>query len=127
MNENQLQSARHKTVRTFLRIAGPLVAAVGLVLTIIALASFFSSFGTFEPPRYFWCAFLGLPLMFVGGVFCMYGYLGVYYRYIAGEAAPVMKDAANYMGEGVQPGVKAVAKAITEGIIEAQHERPAER
>jgi len=28
----------------------------------------------------------------------------------------------NYMGENVQPGVKAVAKAITQGIIEAQKE-----
>jgi len=53
---------------------------------------------------------------------CMFGYLGAFQRYVAGESAPVAKDVVNYMGENVQPGVKAVAKAITEGIIEAQKE-----
>jgi hypothetical protein len=28
----------------------------------------------------------------------------------------VAKDAVNYLGENIQPGVKAVAKAVTEGI-----------
>lgn len=123
MNENQLRSPHHNTIRTALRIGGPAVAGVGLIFTIVGLASFFSAFGGFEPPRYFWCVFVGLPLLFVGLVLCNFGYLGAVYRYYAGEAAPVTKDAANYMGEGIQPGVKAVAKAVTEGIIEAQKEQ----
>lgn len=39
------------------------------------------------------------------------------------ESALVAKDVVNYMGENIQPGVKAVAKAVTEGIIEAQEEK----
>ena len=54
---------------------------------------------------------------------CMFGYLGAFQRYVAGESAPVAKDVVNYMGENIQPGVKAVAKAITEGIIEGQKEQ----
>jgi hypothetical protein len=123
MDENQLKSPQHNTIRTVLRVGGPVVAALGLIFTIVGFGSFFSSFGRFEPPHYFWCAFAGLPLLFVGLIMCQFGYLGAFYRYFAGEAAPVAKDAINYMGEGVQPGVKAVAKAVTEGIIEAQKEQ----
>lgn len=124
MNQNQLKSPHHNTIRTVLRVGGPLIAVLGLIFTIVGFGSFFSSsFGSFGPPRYFWCAFVGLPLMFVGHVMCMFGYLGTFYGYYAGEAAPIVKDSVNYMGEGVQPGVKAIAKAVTEGIIEAQKEQ----
>lgn len=124
MNENQLKSPHHDSTRTTLRTAGPIIAVVGLVFTIIGLASFFSSFGQFESPRYFWCAFVGLPLLGIGLTMMKFGYLGSIARYMAGETAPVAKDAVNYMGEGVHPGVKAVAKAVTEGIREASQEKP---
>jgi hypothetical protein len=123
MNENQLKSPHHESTRKALRLWGPIVAGIGLIFTIIGLASFFSSFGQFESPRYFWCAFVGLPLIAVGLAMCKYGYLGSIVRYMAGETAPVAKDAVNYMGEGVQPGVKAVAKAVTEGVLEAKQEQ----
>jgi len=124
MNENELQSPYHSGVRTVLRVAGPAIVGVGLLFLIVGVSSFFMSFGTFEPPRYFWCVFVGMPLLFVGGVMCQFGYLGAVQRYVAGESAPVAKDVANYMGENVQPGVRSVAKAVTEGIIEAHQEQP---
>ncbi len=123
MSENQLQSPQHNTIRTVLRIAGPLVAGLGLVFMIIGFSSFFLSFGSFGTPRFFWCAFVGMPLLFVGFVLCKFGYMGDVYRYVAGEVAPVAKDTANYMGEGIQPGVKAVSKAVAAGILEAQKEQ----
>jgi hypothetical protein len=123
MNENNLRSPKFSTLRTVLQFGGPLIAAIGLLFTIAGFGSFFASFGSFEPPRYFWCAFVGMPLLFVGLSMCMFGFLGAFYRYIAGETVPVAKDVANYLGENIQPGVKAVAKAVTEGIIEAQKER----
>ena len=126
MNENQLKSPQHNTIRTVLRVGGPLVGVLGLIFTIVGCGSFFSSFGSPERmgfPRYFWCMFVGLPLLFLALVMCMFGYLGAFYRYFAGEAAPVAKDAVNYLGEGIQPGVKAVAKAAAEGIIEAQKDQ----
>ena len=120
MDENRLKSPHHDTARTVLRAGGPALAGLGLLFIIIGLVSFFASFGSFESPRYFWCAFLGIPLLFVGVLMCKFGYLGTISRYVAAEAAPVVKDAANYLGEGTQPGVKAVAKAAAEGVIEAQ-------
>jgi hypothetical protein len=91
---------------------------------IVGFGSFFASLGGFEPPRFFWCVFVGMPLLFVGLVMCMFGFLGAFQRYVAGESAPVTKDVVNYLGENVQPGVKAVAKAVTEGMIEAQTRQP---
>src|SRR5437868_3667611 len=92
MNENQLKSPHHNAIRMVLQVGGPLLGIVGLIFTIVGLVSFFSSIGSFEPPRYFWCAFVGLPLIFVGLGMSMTGFLGAYYRYFAGEAAPVAKD-----------------------------------
>lgn len=123
MNENKLQSSQHSNIRTVLRVGGPVIAGVGLLFMIVGFASFFASIGSFEPPRFFWCTFVGMPLLFVGISMCMFGYLGAVQRYVAGESAPVAKDVVNYMGENVQPGVKAVAKAVTEGVIEAQKEQ----
>ena len=54
----------------------------------------------------------------------MFGFLGAVQRYVAGESAPVAKDVVNYMGENIQPGVKAIAKAVTEGIKEGLSEEP---
>ena len=115
MNEDRLQSPRHSGIRDVLRIGGPLIAGIGLLFTIVGFGSFFASFGSFEPPRYFWCAFVGMPLLFVGIAMCMYGYLGSFYRYVAGESAPVAKDVVNYMGENVQPGSSWISRSIVSG------------
>jgi hypothetical protein len=125
MNEKQLQSARHSSIRTILCVGGPVIAGAGLVFIIVGIGSFFSAMVVPSSgfPRFFWCAFVGIPLLFVGTVMCMAGFLGTFQRYVAGESAPVAKDVVNYMGENIQPGVKAVAKAVTEGVIEAQKEQ----
>jgi len=120
MNDNKLLSPHHTTVRTVLRVGGPAIALVGLVLIIVGIGSFFASFGSFEPPRYFWCAFAGMPLLMVGVVMCKFGYLGTITRYWAAETAPVAKDTFNYVAEGAQPGLRAIGKSITEGMVEGQ-------
>jgi len=120
MSENLLQSARHQSVRKVLRVGGPAVALLGLLFLLIGMISFFSSFDSFASPRFFWCAFVGMPLLFVGGVMCKFGYLGDIARYIASESAPVAKDTINYLGEETQPGVRSFTRAITEGVLEAK-------
>ena len=122
MNEDKLQTPQHASVRRTLRSVGLVVLALGGLLTLIGVGSFFASFGSFEPPRYFWCAFLGMPLLFVGSAMTMFGFLGAMNRYVAGESAPVAKDVVNYMGENVQPGVRSIARAVTEGIKDGLNE-----
>ena len=120
---SKLQTPRHKGTRSFLRVAGPLVAAVGLLFLIIGMASFFSAFGGSGSPRLFWCCFVGMPLLFVGGGMCMFGFMGAVARYTAAEQVPVATDAINDLAEGTQGAVKTVARAIAEGVKEAQPER----
>lgn len=67
-------------MRRVLRVAGSLTIELELLLTAVGIGSFFSSFGNFERPRYFWCAFLGMPLPGVGGMMCVFGYIGTLAR-----------------------------------------------
>jgi hypothetical protein len=103
-----------------LRVVGPGVVAAGLIFTIIGIGSFFASFGTFQPPRYFWCAFVGFALLAFGGALCKFAFLGAVSRYIADEVAPVGKDVINYMAEGTQGAVRDMAVALAEGLHAGQ-------
>ena len=107
---------RHEDVRAVLRLVGPAVALVGLLFTVVGIGSFFSSFGTFEPPRYFWCAFVGLPLLAIGVGISKFAFMGAIGRYVAGEVAPVGKDVVNYMAHGTRDAVREVAGAIGDGL-----------
>jgi len=106
----------HSGIRNVLRIAGPVILAVGLIFLVVGIASFFSSVGQFGPPKYFWCVFVGMPLIFVGIVLTGYGFMGKVARYQAGEVAPVVKDTFNYVAKGGSEGIKTVAAAIGEGL-----------
>lgn len=105
----------HARKRHVLRIIGPIIFGLGLVLTAIG-------FGTvvlgdpFGHKLLAALSFVGLPLMFVGAVLSMMGFSGAVARYQAGEYAPVATDTLNYMAEGTQDGVRTVAKAIGEGL-----------
>lgn len=119
--ENPIVGPGHSWVRDLLRVVGPAVLGVGLLLIVVGVGSFFSTFnsfgtGNFGPPKYFWCAFVGMPVLFVGGVLCMGGYSAVVHRYMAGEMAPVAKDTFNYMAHGTRDGVRDLASALGEGI-----------
>ena len=109
----------HGEVRSILRIIGPAMAAVGLLLVVIGFGSFFASFGSFGPPRFFWCAFVGMPLLFVGIVISKFAYMGTVFRYMAGETAPVGKDVTNYMVAGTKDSIRDAATAVAEGFATA--------
>ena len=114
----------HKKTRSTLRVVGPLILGCGGILTLIGLGSFFMSFGSFDPPRFFWCAFLGLPMLVFGAAITKAGYLGNIARYVANEAAPVGKDVVNYMAENTQDAVQTVASSLASGIKEGLSDTP---
>ncbi len=107
---------QHQKKQILLRRIGLPLIALGGLLILIGIGNFFMSFGSFGPPRYFWCAFLGMPILFVGIVLTSYGYMGAVARYAAGESAPVAKDTLNYMVEGTQDSIKTVATAVGSGL-----------
>jgi len=113
---NPLKSKHHDKARNFFRVAGPVVLGIGGLFMLVGLVSFFSAFGSHGgTPKYFWCLFVGMPLLFFGTVFCKVGYLGAALRYMASESAPVAADTANYTAEATKPGMKTVASALREG------------
>jgi hypothetical protein len=120
-----IESPKHKPVRRFLRVAGPLTALAGLIFLAVGMISFFAAMGSYGAPKYFWCAFVGMPLLFVGIVLSKFGYIGSVVRYLAAESAPVAKDTVNYMAEGTRDSVKDLARAVTEGVQEGQAAKPA--
>src|SRR5262245_47588762 len=103
------QNSQHTDIRMLLRIVGPAIVIVGLIFTIVGMVSFFSAFGGFEPPRQFWCAFVGLPLIVFGGAISQFAFAGAVARYMADEMAPVGKDVVNYMAGGVKQSVRDMA------------------
>ena len=118
-----LQTPGHNAMRSFLRVAGPAVAVVGLIFLIIGMASFFSAFGGGGRPTLFWCCFVGMSLLFVGVVLSMFGYMGSVARYTAAEQVPVATDAINDIADGTGRAVKTLSRAVAEGIQEAQPDK----
>jgi hypothetical protein len=116
MDEETRINPQHSNTRQVLRTVGPLLAGTGALLIVVGVGSFFASFGSFEPPRYFWCCFVGMPLLAIGLAVTKMGFLGSFVRYHSGEVAPVQKDTFNYLAKGTQDGVKTLAAAVGEGL-----------
>lgn len=108
--------SNHNETRQLLRVVGPVLLGLGGLLTLIGLGSFFSSFGSFQMPQYFWCAFVGMPLIAAGAALSKFAYLGAMTRYVANEVAPVGKDVVNYMAKETKGSVKEVAEAVASGL-----------
>ena len=86
---------------------------------LVGLVNFFMAFGGHGQPDLFWCLFVGMPLLFAGGVMTQMGFMGKVIRYMSQEAAPPAKDTFNYMADGTKDGIKTVVGAIGEGLRES--------
>lgn len=129
---HKLDTDQHRSNRSVLRVMGPLILIAGLVLTLIGLSAFFTGFGQSpsfgEPPpgfRRFFLAFLGLPMMAIGGAITKFAFMGAVARYVASEAAPVAKDTTNYMIDGTRDAIGDLAQSVGAGIAQGlSGERP---
>ncbi len=113
-------SGKNSSMRSILRVAGPLFIFIGVVILIIAMVDFFSAFGSFGQPDKFYLFFLAIPFIFLGVIATSYGFMGAVARYKANELAPVAKDTINYMAEGTKDSVRTIARSIKEGISESE-------
>lgn len=125
MRDEERLNPGHREIRLIARIMGPVIVLVGVTFAVVGIVNFFSSMGTGELPRYFWCAFVGLPMIGLGIAVTQIAYLGWFLRYLAGEAAPVQRDTFNYVAKGIRPGVKDLVQAVREGLSEDSSEVPA--
>jgi hypothetical protein len=69
-----------------------------------------------ERPNRFWMAFVGVPIMGIGIALTRIGFLGVAARYVAGETAPVVADAFDYVAHESRDGIRTVTSAVAEGL-----------
>ena len=118
----QPDDSGHAQFRGLLRMIGPLMIGVGGLLVLVGMVSFFSGFGSSmgfgrmpEPPKYFWCAFIGMPIAAFGMMITRFAFMGAGLRYMANEVAPVAKDTVNYMAEETKETMVGVGSYIAEG------------
>lgn len=122
-----LDTNRHRSNRSVLRIIGPIVLITGIVLTVVGIGGFFlgiiSSFeggpsfgGASNSFKLFFLAFIGIPLTGIGGAITKFAYMGAVARYAASEIAPVGKDTANYMIDGTKGAIGDLAQSVGAGI-----------
>jgi predicted nucleic acid-binding Zn ribbon protein len=122
-----LDNDRHRSNRSILRIVGPLILIAGILLTVIGIGGFFLGMITafdegpsFDGPpgefKLFFLAFIGIPLMGIGGAITKFAFMGAVARYAASEIAPVGKDTANYMIDGTKGAIGDLAQSVGSGI-----------
>ena len=78
--------------RTALRLIGFVLLVVGVFFLLAALVDFFGAMSANDGmPSKFWMAFVGLPLVVVGGWSLQAGFVGAASRYVASETAPAVR------------------------------------
>ncbi len=105
----------HNKQRNALRVIGSIILFIGLGFLAVGVISFFTAFGSFGTPKYFWCAFVGMPMTFIGLLICKFAFMGKVARYTVGELAPVGKDTLNYLAKETKEGVADVSEAYHQG------------
>lgn len=99
--------------RTFFRVAGCILAPVGIAVCAYGFLSFIQYDGWDTPVRQIVCFIGGFLVFAVGGMFLNLGFAGAAARYGAGETMPVVKDSASYLSDG--RGIMGVGRTVDDG------------
>lgn len=99
-------------IKKKLRKFGFTFVSIGGILLLIGFINIFTSFGSFEPPKFVWTLFLGIPMTGIGGMLLSYGYMGEVSRYTSSQIAPVAKDTINYMVDGTKDSISDLVRSI---------------
>ena len=103
---NYRKDDSHDSIKYVMRLVGGIALVVGAIFTVIGAISFFGAFGSHNPPQYFWCAFVGLPLVSLGLWFLKAGFLGRVAKYASDEITPVVGDAAKHIASSIKTANK---------------------
>ena len=99
--------------RTFFRVAGCILAPVGIAVCGYGFISFVQYDGWDAPVRQIACFLGGFLVFAIGGMFLNLGFAGVAARYGAGETMPVVRDSASYLSDG--RGIMGVGRTVDDG------------
>lgn len=95
----------HDSIKYVMRLLGGIALVIGLIFAAVGFISFFSAFGSHGSPQYFWCAFVGLPLVSLGCWLLKAGFLGRVAKYASDEITPVVGDAAKHIASSVKSAI----------------------
>lgn len=109
----------HRETRDKLRVFGPPLMIVGLIVGAVGFIGFIPMGMRYGP-----FGAIGFMVLFGGGAFLAqigfvltkFGYMGAVARYMAQEGAPVGRDTFNYMADGTRDSVRDLASAVGEGL-----------
>jgi len=76
MSEATKIDPQHASTRRLLRILGPILAGIGLLLIVVGMLDIYSAYASFELPHYFWCLVFGIPVLLVGMEICQFAFRG---------------------------------------------------
>ncbi len=105
----------HPKAKKVLRTFGPIILIVGIILLATSLFDFFTA-DMWSPPTLVFLPFIAMPLMFVGSVMTMFGYMGTVARYQASQMAPLAKDVTNYLLDGTRDSVSQTIGSVVREI-----------
>lgn len=112
-NQNRTKTPRtHEQIKRIFQYVGFGCLAAGGICTLVGMISFFGAFASPYPPRFFFLAFIGLPLLGIGGIVLGFGYHREILRYQKNESIPVLREA----GREISPAVRDIAAAVGEGL-----------
>lgn len=106
------QNEQHKKTKKTLRLVSGILLGGGICLTATGFISFFSAFGNGGFPELFWCAFLGLPMLGIGGSIASVANRREISTYMKNEDVPVVNEASKELSLAT----KNVTSAIKEGL-----------
>ena len=105
---------KSKNIRNTARISGVILLIGGIILSGIGIWSFFSGFQNFAPPKYFWCAFIGFPMVGFGIMLLKIGFIGIAVDYVAEEITPGLSRAAGLIAKEITTAVGPTSLQSTE-------------
>ena len=106
-----MSNEQHKKIKKTLKIVGLSLLAVGAIFAIVGFVDFFAADGM---PKLFWCLFVGLPCLAIGGMLTLFAHQQEIARYAKHESVPVINETA----EELTPAVKSVVSAAKSAIDE---------
>ncbi len=91
-----------------LRLFGPLVMGLGIVMAVVGILNFFSSLRSLEPPTYLWCTMVGLPLLGIGASLAKFGRDETILRDLAEVVSPEARASLVMKSNAASPDVDSV-------------------
>lgn len=106
-----MQNNQHEKIKKKLRIVGFTLLAIGFIFAMIGFIDFFA---TNDFPTKFWCLFVGIPLLGIGGMLTLLSFQREMHSYAKNESVPVINEAS----EELSPAIRNTAQAIKDGLLQ---------